>query len=517
MKKNLKHLMVGLLASTMALGTVQSIHAQATYTVKSGEWLLKIANDHGVSLADLQAWNGLTSDWLDEGQVLYIENPGSASESSSATPVISGSTYVVQPGDTLYTIAIATGTTVDALMANNGLSSSWLNVGDVLYLTAGGGQASQPAPITSTPSASGYHVVQPGDTLSYIAIANGTTVENIMAINGLTSTWLNVGDKLALTGSGASSVDSGITYTDDWSGYHTVQAGETLWDIANAYGTTYEALMAANGLSSSYLNVGDQIAVPGYIETVVANDSAAESSQPSTSPASSTSNSNKKDKEKESDKEKDTEQDLRELSKEELEKLYKELPETARPRKHKVAEGESLESIAQTYNFSVNSIKEWNELSDDQVPVGEEIYVSNPRYIPEVYEVAAGDSLDSIASQFEISTQDIDEWNKLNGAAAKEGDKLVVSDPTPRQHKVQPKESLEAIAKKYGISKEQLIQWNNLPETVQFFNGTLAVVDPEGVEFDQEAANTDEQSSADNGQTEASQESSEEETTVSET
>lgn len=488
MKITMKRLAVTILASTMVLTPLSQVAAQSTYTVQPGEWLLKIANDHGVSVNDLKAWNGLTSDWIDVGQVLQIgPSETTVTNDNGATEAGTGGqtgTYVVQPGDTLYTIALANGLSVDALMANNGLTSSWINVGDRLSLTAGGtnaGQVTNPV----APSSNGYHIVQPGDTLSYIAVANGTTVENIMALNGLSSTWLTVGVKLLVTGTASTpsqTYTQATSYTGDWGNYHTVQAGDTLWDIANAYGTTYASIMAANGLASSYLNVGDQLLVPGYIETVVAEgntNQAVADNQEETTEADKA-----KDDKKEADKDSKDSKDLRELTKEELEKLYQELPEAAWPRKHKIAEGDSLDSIAKAYNFSVNSLIEWNDLQEGEVlEIDQEIYVSNPRYIPEIYEVAAGDSIDSIAKMFEISAEELDEWNKLEGGAVIAGDKLVVSDPTPRQHKVQPREKLEDIAKKYGITKDQLVEWNNLPATVQFFNGTLAVVDPEGVEF----------------------------------
>ena len=510
MKKNMKMMIVTLLASTMALAPLHTIQAQETHTVQKGEWLLKIARENGVSLSDLKEWNGISGEWIDSGQVLYLEDPNSGTVSPSPAAPVGDGTYVVQAGDTLYTIASAVGISVESLMANNGLSSTWINVGDVLNLSGGGSSPSLPVTPVA-PSTTGYHIVQPGDTLSYIAIANGISVEYLMAINGLSSTWLNVGDKLALSGTAPAPSYSDITYTENWGSYHTVQAGETLWDIANAYGTTYEAIMASNGLSSSYLNVGDQLLVPGYYETVVAEDYSSPSpTNNEVSPETNTEKDKEKDKDKDTEKDKekedkdkfDAKQDLRDLSKEELEEIYEDLPEIARPRKHKVADGESLASIGETYNFSVNSLKEWNDLTGDEVTVGDEIYVSNPRYIPEVYEVAAGDSLDSIARQFDISTSQLDRWNQLDGSAPSVGDDILVADPTPRQHEVQPREKLDDIAKKYGITKDQLVEWNNLPETVQFFNGTLAVVDPDGVDFDKDSSSEDVENS---NETEASE------------
>lgn len=520
--KHTQKLTATLLASAMILGPIAQASAQATYTVQPGEYLLKIAQDHGVSVDELKAWNGLSSDYINAGTTLNIENPGQTVPIEDTTAPVGGS-YIVQNGDTLYDIAAASGISVDTLMAWNGLSSTWLNVGDKLYLHDVVGSDQAVAPVQSAPvkTNSGVHTVQSGDTLSDIAMAHGISVDSLMAWNGLTNSWLNVGDQLTLNGSNGTYVpaNQGVSYTGDWSNYHTVQSGDTLYDIANAYGTTYYDLMTMNGLSSSYLNVGDQIAVPGYMDTVVSAqntvapvesaDSTEETSETVSEPESNESTENKEAKDQKDDKKEDI-KDTRDLSQEELDKLFEDMPEAAKPRKHKVVEGDTLDSIAKSVNYSVNSLREWNELDSDDLTVGDEIYVSNPRYLPEVYEVVSGDSLDSIAQAHNITTEELDTWNELNGNTVAEGDKVVVSNPTPRQHKVQPGEKLEDVAKKYAITKEQLVEWNNLPETVQFFNGSLAIVDPEGVEFDKEA-NEEEDSSE-----EAPSESEETETQLSE-
>jgi len=47
--------------------------APLTYTVVSGDTLTKIATAYGVTVVDLQAWNGMSGDQIEVGQVLRIE------------------------------------------------------------------------------------------------------------------------------------------------------------------------------------------------------------------------------------------------------------------------------------------------------------------------------------------------------------------------------------------------------------------------------------------------------------
>jgi LysM repeat protein len=108
-----------------------------------------------------------------------------ATQALPATP-----TYIVQQGDTLYSIAQRFATTVEALRAANGLANDNITAGQVLFITT-----SSPQPLLP-----GYivHVVAPNDTLYSIAQRYGTTVEAIMQTNGLNSTRINIGQNLRI-------------------------------------------------------------------------------------------------------------------------------------------------------------------------------------------------------------------------------------------------------------------------------------------------------------------------------
>ena len=101
----------------------------SSYTVKSGDTLSAIAARHGVSVANLKSWNGLTSNNIKVGQKLKVK-AAAASQSSSAASSGDYTTYTVKSGDSFYSIAKNyPGVSAQNIMDFNGLSSSSLKPG----------------------------------------------------------------------------------------------------------------------------------------------------------------------------------------------------------------------------------------------------------------------------------------------------------------------------------------------------------------------------------------------------
>ena len=160
-----------------------------------------------------------------------------------ATLPVIAATYVVEQGDTLYSIATRYGTTVDTLKAANGLTS------DVIWI----GQTLQVGTSSPQPSTGIYHTVVRGDTLYALARRYGTTVDAVMQTNGLTRPNIYVGQRLMIGSSSVTPVGS-TTYT--------VVRGDTLYSIARRYGTTVETIKAVNGLSGRLIYIGQRLLIP---------------------------------------------------------------------------------------------------------------------------------------------------------------------------------------------------------------------------------------------------------------
>ncbi len=119
--------------------------------------------------------------------------PGPTAVATPSVPDIPTSTvdtyHTVQPGENLFRIALHYGTTVDAIVAANNLPNpSSVQAGQVLLIPV------------SPPTGTATYVVQPGDTLYSTARRFDTTVGTLAALNGIASPYIiEVGQVLIVT------------------------------------------------------------------------------------------------------------------------------------------------------------------------------------------------------------------------------------------------------------------------------------------------------------------------------
>ena len=96
------------------------------YTVKPGDTLYSIAKNFNTTVNQIKTLNNLSNNTLSIGQQLKIP--------TTTIEEIDYIVYEVKPNDTLYSIARIYDTTVDAIKAYNNLSSNLLNVGQILQI-----------------------------------------------------------------------------------------------------------------------------------------------------------------------------------------------------------------------------------------------------------------------------------------------------------------------------------------------------------------------------------------------
>ena len=217
------------------------------YTVQSGDSLWSIAKKYGITVDELKKANNLTSNSLSIGQKLRIPI-----EEEESLP----STYVVKSGDTLYSIARKFNTTVDALKALNNLTTNTLQIGQTLSIP---GEIEQE---TETELDYVNYIVKSGDSLYAIARNYGVTVDEIKNFNNLKSNTLSIGQVLRIP----VAVDQEITVTPYIE--YIVKKGDNLYAIARTYGTTQQEIMNLNNLTSNLLSIGQVLKIPASSEGI---------------------------------------------------------------------------------------------------------------------------------------------------------------------------------------------------------------------------------------------------------
>lgn len=203
----------------------------------------------------------------------------------------------------------------------------------------------------------GYYIVKKGDSLWSIASKNNTTVDNIKKLNNLSSNNLSIGQVLKL------SCDAEKEDIKE-SNIYTVKKGDSLWLIANKYGTTVDELKNANDLKSNTLSIGQTLIIPEKKE-----------------------NTNK-------------------IS-------------------YVVKKGDSLWLIANKYDTTVEKIKSTNNLKSNTLSIGQVLVIpSSSEFI--TYTVKKGDSLWLIANKYNTTVDNIKKLNNLSSNNLQINQKLIL-------------------------------------------------------------------------------------------
>lgn len=170
---------------------------------------------------------------------------------------------------------------------------------------------------------------------------------------------------------------------------------------------------------------------------------------------------------------------------------------------HRVEEKETLFAISRRYHTTVTDILRYNASASSGLEIGQILKVP---YLPParkpagglVHVVAPKETLYSISRVYQVSVDDLKQWNNLSDNALTIGQELVIKRSAPAAnpvrkelpentamisrkgvHTVQQKETLFSIARQYGISVDELRAWNHLDGTDLTIGQTLFVAQPE--------------------------------------
>jgi len=222
-------------------------------------------------------------------------------------------------------------------------------------------------PYTPPGEVSGYYTVKRGDTLYKIANQFNLSVAELKALNNLTSDTLKIGQKLNVSSSMEPPIPEPQIPQNEF--IYKVQKGDTLYKIANDFGTSVDELKNINNLTSNTLMIGQELLIPGI-------------SAP--------------------------EEEMDEYS------IYT------------VKKGDSLWAIAKNYNISVDDLINLNNLTDLTLQIGDQLKVPQKDISENIYTVKSGDTLWSIARENNVSVSELKEANNLSSNLLSIGQQLIL-------------------------------------------------------------------------------------------
>lgn len=156
-----------------------------------------------------------------------------------------------------------------------------------------------------------------------------------------------------------------------------------------------------------------------------------------------------------------------------------------------VKSGDSLYSIAKRYNTTADELKKINNLTNNLLNINQKILVPTGKEIIEatynLYTVKSGDNLYSIARRYGISVNEIKEFNDLTSNNLSIGQVLKI--PTGEieigevnnyiTYTVQKGDNLYSIGRKFGITQTELMDFNNLTNNLLSIGQVLKIPNPE--------------------------------------
>ncbi len=273
------------------------------------------------------------------------------------------------------------------------------------------------------------YIVKAGDTLYSIARQFNTTIDEIKRINELTSDSLSIGQVLYIT---MPNEEDNVTPDS-----YTVKAGDSLYSIANTFGTTVSEIKTLNNLTSDTLSIGQILLIPKKEEVI-----------PPTEPP-----------------------------------VEPEVPEVPEGNTYTVVSGDSLYSIAKKFNTTVDELQRLNNLTSTLLRIGQVLIISSEN-IPEPelptetedYVVKAGDSLYAIARKYNSTVSELKTLNNLTSDILSIGQILKVpSTGSPKSYTVVKGDSLYSIARKYNTTVSEIKSLNNLTSDILSIGQVLLI------------------------------------------
>lgn len=267
--------------SNISAGTGQT--SGIKYTVKSGDSVWKIANDHGISMNQLIEWNNIKNNFVYPGQQLIVSNGGSSSSTTTNTgnassssnnagsTAASGTKYTVKSGDSVWSVSNKYGISMNQLIQWNNIKNNFIYPGQQLIVKGGSAATSTNTSSTtaattpSTPNTSNttstastgdtIYTVKAGESVWGVANKHNITMDQLIQWNNIKNNFIYPGQQVI--------VKKGTTQSAPTTGQktYTVKAGESVWGVADSHGITMNQLIEWNNIKNNFIYPGQQLIV----------------------------------------------------------------------------------------------------------------------------------------------------------------------------------------------------------------------------------------------------------------
>ena len=260
------------------------------------------------------------------------------------------------------------------------------------------------------------YIVKKGDSLWSIAKKYGLSVDELKRINNLNDNLLNIGQILKIT-------DDYMINND----IYIVKKGDSLYSIAGKYDVSVDDLKKYNNLDSNIINIGQELYIP---KGQIIEDNVSTNFETYT-----------------------------------------------------VVLGDTLYGIANKYGVSVADIKEINNLTSNTLSIGQKLVIPTDDVIVDSdiinyidYRVVLGDTLYGIANKYGVSVDEIKRINNLSNNNLSIGQIIRIPYLDTKIYTVVSGDTIYSIAKKYGLSVDELKKLNNLTSNTLSVGQILNVI-----------------------------------------
>ncbi|WP_338475954.1 LysM peptidoglycan-binding domain-containing protein [Tetragenococcus halophilus] len=374
----------------------------STYTVQAGDSVWLIADKNGITMNQLRDWNNIQNDFVYPGQELTVSKDGSSNGSNNSNGAGNSgnnsnssnngsSTYTVQAGDSVWLIADQNGITMNQLRDWNNIQNDFVYPGQKLTVSKGSSSnnSNNNSSSSSHNSSGGSYTVQAGDSVWLIADQNGITMNQLRDWNNIQNDFVYPGQKLTVSkgsSSNNSNNNSSSSSHNSSGGSYTVQAGDSVWLIADQNGITMNQLRDWNNIQNDFVYPGQKLTVSKGSSSNNSNNNSSSSSHNSSGGS------------------------------------------------YTVKAGDSVWLIADQNGITMDQLRDWNNIQNNFVYPGQKLTVSNGSSSSNnssssntQHKVKSGDSLWMISQEYDISVSRLKSINNLNSDTIFIGQNLKVS------------------------------------------------------------------------------------------